>query len=101
MRVITYEKVMEEFKDYLEMDKDLEVVKLKHGYYLFIWDDVRNKYYYDDILIRNTEQLIDALIDELETFYKINYGIEPKKIIDKQQADFEIYMKKIKRKYGR
>ena len=100
--MITYEKVMEEFKEYLEMDEDLEVVKLKHGYYLFIWDEVRKEYFFDTEVIRTDGQLIDALIDEMETFYKIRYGSNVNtKIIDKKQAEFEKFMKKIKKKYGR
>ena len=38
MKMLTFEMVLEVFKDYLEEDTDCEVVLTKHGYTVMQWD---------------------------------------------------------------
>ena len=41
---LTYGKVMYVFKDYLAEDKDVEIVKVKHGYAVFVWNEKKQEY---------------------------------------------------------
>ena len=41
---LTYGKVMYVFKEYLTEDQDVEIVKVKHGYAVFVWNEQRKEY---------------------------------------------------------
>ena len=42
--MLTFERVLETFADYLSEDKDTEVVEAKHGYIVMFWHDQRAEY---------------------------------------------------------
>ena len=41
---LTFGKVMYVFKDYLKEDKDIEIVSVKHGYAVFVWNEKKQEY---------------------------------------------------------
>lgn len=45
MKMLTFEMVLEVFKDYLEEDTDCEVVLTKHGYTVMQWDEKSKTWY--------------------------------------------------------
>ncbi len=67
---MTFENIMELFKEYFEIDKNIEVMKLKHGYYIFVWDDKKQAYYSNKQLIQSPQRLFDELYSEAEVYYK-------------------------------
>ena len=44
--MMTFEKVLEVFNDYLNKDSVLEVVNTKRGYTVMIWDEKDEQWYY-------------------------------------------------------
>lgn len=43
--MLTFEQVLEEFKDYLAEDTNCEVVLTKHGYTIMQWDENSKSWY--------------------------------------------------------
>ena len=66
---MTFEQVFEIFEDYMEQDKDLEVVKTKKGYLRIIWyDDL--PYCEDGYLCQTPEELFDRLLEDCQSFHE-------------------------------
>lgn len=92
---MTFEKVMEIFKNYLKEDKDIEVVKLNHGYYIFVWDSKKANYVINNQLIQSPKEMFDELYAEAKIYYESMFknkstGIiedKQKRIIDKTPND--------------
>ena len=42
--MMTFEKVLEVFADYLHQDADCEVIQTRHGYTLLIWDNAAHEW---------------------------------------------------------
>lgn len=66
---MTFEQVFEIFKDYMEQDKDLEVVKTKKGYLRIIWYD-NFPYCEDGYLCQTPEELFDQLLEDCQSFHE-------------------------------
>ena len=73
--MLTFEKVLDAFKDYLAADDMFEVVLTHHGYALLAWDE-RAKDWVDINTCPTPEDLRDALMDGYENCieYHITYG---------------------------
>lgn len=73
--MLTFEKVLDVFKDYLAADDMFEVVLTHHGYAVRAWDE-RAKDWVDINSCPTPEDLRDALLDGYENFteYHITYG---------------------------
>lgn len=65
--MLTFEKVLEVFADYLEQDADYEVILTKHGYTVMGFDD-RDKDWSDIKLCETPEEMRDALLDAYENY---------------------------------
>ena len=61
--MLTNEKVLDVFKDYLSQGPDYEVVMTSHGYTVMGWDDV-GKDWRDVQYCGTPEALRDALLDD-------------------------------------
>lgn len=70
---MTFEKIMEVFKEQFEIDKDIEVARFRRGYQIFIWDNKKQAYIPNAELIQSEEKLIDELLDETRRFYELRY----------------------------
>lgn len=82
---MTFEKVMEIFKNYLEEDKDIEVVKLNHGYYIFVWDSKKANYVINNQLIQSPKELFDELYAEAKIYYESMFKNKSTDIIEEMQ----------------
>lgn len=60
--VLTFEKVMEAFKDYLTEDTRYEIVKTSHGYTVLEWDSRANTWAGEE-LCATPEIMRDVLLD--------------------------------------
>lgn len=71
--MLTFEKVLEDFKDYFAEDKDCEVVLTSRGYTVMFWNEPR-KEWYDVECYKTPEDLQDALSSGLHEFedFKLN-----------------------------
>lgn len=97
---MTFEKVMEVFNKQLNIDKDIEVVNLKHGFLVLIWDVKKECYVMNKTLIRTPQELFDELYKETQIFYETRYRnlqsdtiSEKNKSIIKQKLDEFLCMK--------
>lgn len=60
--MMTFEKVLEVFNDYLNKDSVLEVVNTKRGYTVMIWDE-KDEQWFGVEHCKAPELLRDALLD--------------------------------------
>jgi len=65
--MLTFEKVLEVFKAYLDEDPLYEVVQTSHGYTLMAWESHRNNWYSAEIQ-ETPENLRDTLLDTYANF---------------------------------
>ena len=65
--MLTFEKVLEVFADYLKQDRLYEVVITSHGYTLMAWEPERSQWYSAEIMI-TPENLMDGLLDAYANF---------------------------------
>ena len=66
--MLTFENVFEIFKDYLEADKDIEVVLTKRGYLRLLWDSSECSIE-EDALCKTPEELFDRLLSDCEDYH--------------------------------
>ena len=64
---MTFEKVLEVFKDYLQQDQLYEVVSTRHGYTLMAWEPARSAWYSAEYMA-TPEILMDSLLDAYANF---------------------------------
>ena len=64
---MTFEKVLEVFRDYLQQDQLYEVVSTRHGYTLMAWEPARSTWYSAEYMA-TPEILMDSLLDAYSNF---------------------------------
>ena len=70
--MLTFEKVLEIFKDYLALDKELEVCKSRYGYIRVEFDEISGiPDYCSGVVCRTPEELFDVLLDDLQGYEEI------------------------------
>lgn len=65
--MLTFEKVLEVFKEYLEEDRVCEVVNTSRGYTVMVWDN-RQKDWDSSQIAPSPEALRDILLDNYEIY---------------------------------
>ncbi len=73
--MMTFEYVIDVFKEQIEMDDELEVLQLKHGWQILMWNYCMNGYsMYNDEVIETPEELFDALMEQTEAYYTLKFN---------------------------
>ena len=65
--MITLEKILNVFADYLAEDQTLEVMELKHGYYVVSWQSLTQHYEFSNFC-----PTLDELANVLTSYYAQN-----------------------------
>lgn len=65
--MLTFEKVLEVFTDYLQRDPLYEIISTSHGYTLMAWEPERNQWYNAE-LMATPKILMDSLLDAYANF---------------------------------
>ena len=65
--MLTFEKVLEVFADYLQQDPLYEVLRTSHGYTLLAWEPERDDWYSAEITA-TPDILLDKLVDAYASF---------------------------------
>lgn len=65
--MLTFDKVLDVFQEYLENDPLYEVVLTSHGYTLMAWEPHRGEWYSAEIQ-ETPEILLDALLDTYASY---------------------------------
>lgn len=70
--MLTFEKVLEIFKDYLALDTELEVCKSRYGYIRVEFDEISGiPDYCSGVVCRTPEELFNVLLDDLQVYEEI------------------------------
>lgn len=69
--MLTFEKVLEIFTDYLALDMELEVCKSRYGYIRVEFDEIGVPDYCSGVVCRTPEELFDVLLDDLQVYEEI------------------------------
>lgn len=88
--MLTYEKVLEVFREYLSEDKDCEVVNTSRGYTVMVWDNRRETWYSSEIA-PTPEALRDILLDSYCDYlaYKMTDGYEREDLTEQETQGIE------------
>lgn len=68
--MLTFEQVLEIFKDYLEKDDEVEVLLTKRGYLRIVWPG-DFPFCDDGKLCRTPEELFDLLLEDCQSYYEL------------------------------
>ena len=70
--MLTFEKVLEIFKDYLALDTEMEVCKSRYGYIRVEFNEIGDILdYCSGVVCRTPEELFDVLLDDLLGYEEI------------------------------
>ena len=70
--MLTFEKVLEEFKDYLAEEDVVEVVVTKHGYTVMSWDEPSKTWY--GVEHCETSEDLQEILNQTQSSYKAFKG---------------------------
>lgn len=70
---MTYERVLEVFKDYLSADKDSELLNTSRGYLVLYWESCHNTWV-TARLVQEPEELRDILRERYEEFQSYQFS---------------------------
>lgn len=70
--MLTFEKVLEIFKDYLALDTELEVCKSRYGYVRVEYDEISGiPDYCSGVVCRTPEEMFNVLLDDVQGYEEI------------------------------
>ena len=67
--MLTFEKVLQIFSEYLSADPEVDTAKTKYGYVILFWDNLRNVWY-DSKTCATPESLFNGLLSAYR-FYRV------------------------------
>lgn len=68
--MLTYEQVFEIFREFLALDRDMEIVRTKRGYLHIVWD-WNSPYCEGGRLAQGPEDLFDPLLEDCQSHYEL------------------------------
>ena len=83
--MLTFEKVMAVFKDYLAGDTRYEIVMTSHGYTVLEWDSIANTWACEE-LCATPEIMRDVLLDNFTGYLEYKAIIESGEITETEQV---------------
>ena len=85
--MLTFERVLEVFADYLAADEEVDVVLTRHGYAYLTWDgQLRNWQSVESCV--TPEELLDRLTDAVETYEALKLLKGAREATDAEAAAF-------------
>lgn len=87
--MLTNETVLKVFADYLEKDKDYEVVTTSRGYTVMGWDGYRNDWN-TVVYCPTPEALRDALLDAYSSFAEMNMTDNERDLTAAEEKQIEV-----------
>ena len=85
---MTFEKVLEVFRDYLQQDQLYEVVSTRHGYTLMAWEPERSQWYSAEIMT-TPEDLMDGLLDAYANFREDQITDNDRDLTQQEQVELD------------
>lgn len=93
--MLTFEKVLSVFHDYLEADPMYEVVLTGHGYTLLAWEPARNDWY-NAKLAATPGILVDKLLDAYADFLEDQITASERDLTPSEAAEIEAKCKQLR-----
>ena len=90
--MLTFEKVLNVFSDYLQQDPLYEVVLTSHGYTLMAWEPERNEWYQAE-LMETPEMLLNTLLDAYAGFLEDQMTENDRELNPSEEAEIKIRCK--------
>ena len=95
--MLTFEKVLEVFKDYLAEDARYEVVMTSHGYTVLEWDSKANTWAGEE-LCATPEIMRDVLLDDFTGYLEYKVIIANGEISESDQVQITAQRQKLLKK---
>ena len=86
--MLTFEKVMEVFADYLKQDPLYEVVLTSHGYTLMAWEPERSQWYSAEYMA-TPKDLMNSLLDAYANFREDQLTDNDQDLTQQEQAGLD------------
>lgn len=86
--MLTFEKVLEVFADYLKQDPLYEVVLTSHGYTLMAWEPERSQWYSAEYMA-TPKDLMGSLLDAYANFREDQITDNDRDLTQKEQAELD------------
>ena len=86
--MLTFEKVLHVFDDYLQQDPLYEVVLTSHGYILMAWEPERDEWYQAE-LMEIPEMLLEALLDAYAGFLEDQITENDRELNPSEEAEIK------------
>ena len=86
--MLTFEKVLEVFEDYLKQDEVVEVVHTKRGYTVMLWEE-KQEMWFGVELCKTPELLRDALLNGYYDFTEQQLTHNRRDLTEKEIADIQ------------
>ncbi len=83
--MLTFEKVLSVFADYLQQDPLYEVVLTSHGYTLMAWNPQRCEWYSAEFMV-TPENLMNGLLDAYANFREDQITDNDRDLTEQEQA---------------
>ena len=97
MKMLTFEKVLEVFKDYLEKDSICEVVTTKQGYTVLYWDS-RAEEWYRVTYCKTPEIMRDTFLDGYHDLLEQGYTHNHRNLTQEEKATITLLLDEIRKK---
>ena len=86
--MLTFEKVLAIFADYLQQDPLYEVVLTSHGYTLMAWEPERKKWYSAEYM-DTPKDLLDGLLEAYSSFREDQITDNERDMTDQEQDELD------------
>ena len=94
MIMLTFEKVLEVFGDYIEKDTVCEVITAKQGYTVMYWD-VKLEEWYGVTYCKTPEVMRDTLLESYSDYLEQSYTQNRRNLIDEEQVEIKTACEKL------
>ena len=86
--MLTFEKVLAVFVDYLQQDPLYEVILTSHGYTLLAWEPERNQWYSAEFMA-TPENLMNSLLDVYASFREDQITGNDRDLAQQEEAELK------------
>ena len=86
--MLTFEKVLAVFADYLQQDPLYEVILTSHGYTLLAWEPERNQWYSAEFMA-TPENLMNSLLDVYASFRENQITGNDRDLAQQEEAELK------------
>ena len=90
--MLTFEKVLTVFADYLQQDPLYEVILTSRGYTLMAWEPERNQWYSAEFMA-TPKNLMNSLLDAYANFLEDQITANERELTPSETAEIEVKCK--------